>query len=112
MESHRWRDVRLRPERSPEAQATRAELRQLGRSEAEMEALFTGERQHGRLLQAIRAGRDSKMAGVVVLAETQQHLASEISVPPGRARILHQPVNLRDVRREIELAIEARAKSL
>ncbi len=62
--------------------------------------------------QAIRAGRDSKMAGVVVLAETQKHLASAISVPPGRARVLHQPVNLRDVRREIELAIEARARSL
>ncbi len=62
--------------------------------------------------QAIRAGRESKMAGVVVLDETQKHLASEISVPPGRARILHQPVNLRDVRREIELAIEARARSL
>ncbi len=62
--------------------------------------------------QAIRAGRDSKMAGVVVLAETQKHLASAISVPPGRARILHQPVNLRDVRREIELAIEARSRSL
>ena len=61
--------------------------------------------------QAIRAGRDSKMAGVVVLAETQKHLASEISVPPGRARILYQPVNLRDVRREIELALEARAKA-
>lgn len=62
--------------------------------------------------QAIRAGRESKMAGVVVLAETQKHLASAISVPPGRARVLHQPVNLRDVRREIELAIEARARSL
>ncbi len=62
--------------------------------------------------QAIRAGRDSKMAGVVVLAETQKHLAAAISVPPGRARILYQPINLRDVRREIELAIEARAKSL
>ena len=62
--------------------------------------------------QAIRAGRDTKMAGVVVLSETQKHLAASISVPPGRARILHQPVNLRDVRREIELAIEARAKSL
>jgi eukaryotic-like serine/threonine-protein kinase len=62
--------------------------------------------------QAIRAGRDSKMAGVVVLAETQKELAGDISVPPGRARVLHQPVNLRDVRREIELAIEARAKSL
>lgn len=62
--------------------------------------------------QAIRAGRDTKMAGVVVLAETQKQLASAISVPPGRARVLHQPVNLRDVRREIELAIEARSKSL
>ncbi len=62
--------------------------------------------------QAIRAGRDSKMAGVVVLAETQKHLANAISVPPGRARVLHQPVNLRDVRREIELAIEARSRSL
>lgn len=61
--------------------------------------------------QAIRAGRESQMAGVVVLAETQKHLAAAISVPPGRARILYQPVNLRDVRREIELAIEARAKS-
>ncbi len=62
--------------------------------------------------QAIRAGRDSKMAGVVVLTESQKQLASAISVPPGRARVLHQPVNLRDVRREIELAIEARARSL
>ncbi len=62
--------------------------------------------------QAIRLGRDTKMAGVVVLAETQKHLAAQISVPPGRARILCQPVNLRDVRREIELAIEARAKSI
>lgn len=62
--------------------------------------------------QAIRAGRESKMAGVVVLAESQKQLASDISVPPGRARVLHQPVNLRDVRREIELAIEARARSL
>jgi len=61
--------------------------------------------------QAIRTGRDSKMAGVVVLAETQKHLAREISVPPGRARILYQPVNLRDVRREIELALEARTKA-
>jgi serine/threonine protein kinase len=61
--------------------------------------------------QAIRAGRDSKLAGVVVLAESQKNLASQISVPPGRARILIQPVNLRDVRQEIEIAIEARNKS-
>lgn len=61
-------------------------------------------------MQAIRLGRESKMAGVVVLSENQKHLASQISVPPGRARILQQPVNLRDVRREIETAIEARVK--
>ncbi len=61
--------------------------------------------------QAIRAGRDSRLAGVIVLAETQKELASRISVPPGRARILVQPVNLRDVRHEIETAIEARNKS-
>lgn len=61
--------------------------------------------------QAIRTGRDSKLAGVVVLAESQKDLASQISVPPGRARILVQPVNLREVRHEIETAIEARSKS-
>ena len=61
--------------------------------------------------QAIRTGRDSKLAGVVVLAESQKDLASQISVPPGRARILIQPVNLREVRQEIETAIEARNKS-
>ena len=61
--------------------------------------------------QAIRTGRDSKLAGVVVLAESQKDLASHISVPPGRARILVQPVNLREVRQEIETAIEARNKS-
>lgn len=62
--------------------------------------------------QAIRSGRESKMAGVVILSESQKPLAASISVPPGRARILHQPVNLRDVRKELELAIEARNKSL
>lgn len=62
--------------------------------------------------QAIRAGRDSKMAGVVILSENQKSLATQISVPPGRARILLQPVNLRDVRKELEMAIEARSKSL
>lgn len=60
--------------------------------------------------QAIRVGRDSKMAGVVILSENQKSLASQISVPPGRARVLCQPVNLRDVRKELETAIEARSR--
>lgn len=61
--------------------------------------------------QAIKLGRESRMAGVVVLAEDQAHLAEQINVPPGRARILRQPVNLRDVRKELGLAIEARARA-
>ncbi len=33
--------------------------------------------------QAIRSGRESKMAGVVILSESQKPLAASISVPPG-----------------------------
>ncbi|RLS53251.1 MAG: serine/threonine protein kinase [Planctomycetota bacterium] len=61
--------------------------------------------------QAIKLGRESRMAGVIVLAENQTALAERINVPPGRARILRQPVNLRDVRKELELALEARARA-
>ncbi|MBX3442369.1 MAG: protein kinase [Planctomyces sp.] len=68
-----------------------------------------GDRVAEEFPRMMHLGRERRMAGVVVLTEEQSALQKQLRLEWPWSRVLVQPVTLRDLRKQLDAAVKARA---